>query len=254
MTTIRLGSSGSDVLLWQKKIGVEPDGNFGPITDAKTREWQTAHGLVADGIVGAKTWATVGLKTTTPPGGKGPMVARARNIIGEHEGRRYKTYLDQYGHPTVGVGFNLDRPDAPSRIHALGLDYNAVVRGDVILTDAQVNRLFDADFNDSLRAAYEIVPNFGSLSDNAKIVVIDMIFNMGKGGVANFTTMIRALSRKDYSAAVEGMVNSKWASQVPNRAKFDMYLMTLPDATSVGTTLFLLGVAGYIAYKVWGQS
>ena len=32
------------------------DGHFGPITKTATQNWQSAHGLVADGIVGPKTW------------------------------------------------------------------------------------------------------------------------------------------------------------------------------------------------------
>jgi hypothetical protein len=32
------------------------DGHFGPITKTATQSWQSAHGLVADGIVGPKTW------------------------------------------------------------------------------------------------------------------------------------------------------------------------------------------------------
>lgn len=57
MNTIRIGSRGSDVVVWQKIIGVTADGAFGPKTDAATREWQRARGLVVDGIVGPKTWA-----------------------------------------------------------------------------------------------------------------------------------------------------------------------------------------------------
>jgi peptidoglycan hydrolase-like protein with peptidoglycan-binding domain len=55
--TIRQGSSGPDVVLWQKIIGVAPDGQFGPNTAAATKTWQSQRGLTADGIVGPKTWA-----------------------------------------------------------------------------------------------------------------------------------------------------------------------------------------------------
>lgn len=54
---IRLGSRGLDVAEWQKSIGIDSDGIFGPKTDAATKAWQTAHGLTADGIVGPKTLA-----------------------------------------------------------------------------------------------------------------------------------------------------------------------------------------------------
>ena len=35
------------------------DGIFGRNTELAVREWQAAHGLIADGIIGVKTWATV---------------------------------------------------------------------------------------------------------------------------------------------------------------------------------------------------
>ena len=62
MPTIKKGSSGKAVKIWQIIIGATPDGVFGPITEANTRKWQSQHldangnKLVADGIVGPKTW------------------------------------------------------------------------------------------------------------------------------------------------------------------------------------------------------
>jgi hypothetical protein len=57
---IRRGSSGAAVAEWQRIIGVDDDGKFGPATDAATRKWQADHGLDVDGIVGPKTWASAG--------------------------------------------------------------------------------------------------------------------------------------------------------------------------------------------------
>ncbi len=54
---IKQGSSGPNVVEWQRIIGVAADGKFGPGTKAKTIEWQRNHGLSADGIVGQQTWA-----------------------------------------------------------------------------------------------------------------------------------------------------------------------------------------------------
>lgn len=60
-TTIRLGSTGEDVIAWQRAIGVTADGVFGPATEAVTRAWQAQRGLVADGVVGSATWAAASL-------------------------------------------------------------------------------------------------------------------------------------------------------------------------------------------------
>ncbi len=90
MQTIRLGSKGDDVILWQRILvrfrapsawrdarGVErrwsgewplrQDGDFGALTEQATEAWQAAHGLVADGVVGPKTWSAAGAVTEATP-------------------------------------------------------------------------------------------------------------------------------------------------------------------------------------------
>ncbi|MGQ7856635.1 peptidoglycan recognition protein family protein [Pedobacter sp. WC2501] len=57
--TLRRGTANDPTLVrqLQGKLGVEPDGFFGPKTEAAVRAFQAGRGLVADGIVGPKTWA-----------------------------------------------------------------------------------------------------------------------------------------------------------------------------------------------------
>lgn len=50
------GDEGDAVMVWQIICGADPDGDFGPVTESKTKAWQKAHGLASDGIVGAATW------------------------------------------------------------------------------------------------------------------------------------------------------------------------------------------------------
>ena len=58
--TLRRGAKGESVDFVQEKIGLKPvDGEFGAKTEAAVREFQRQHGLVPDGIVGPKTWATL---------------------------------------------------------------------------------------------------------------------------------------------------------------------------------------------------
>ena len=56
MKTIKKGSKGNAVKVWQIIIGVTPDGKFGSGTESTTRDWQESHGLTADGIVGKMSW------------------------------------------------------------------------------------------------------------------------------------------------------------------------------------------------------
>lgn len=58
--TLRKGMSGTDVAALQEKLGkIDVNGSFSPQTDARVREFQQVHGLVADGVVGALTWAVL---------------------------------------------------------------------------------------------------------------------------------------------------------------------------------------------------
>ena len=59
---IQRGDEGDAVALWQIVVGTNPDGDFGPATQAATLKFQTEHDLIGDGIVGARSWAE-GLRT-----------------------------------------------------------------------------------------------------------------------------------------------------------------------------------------------
>lgn len=63
MTTIQLGSRGSDVKILQGKLNLIQDGIFGPLTQEAVKEFQQANGLTPDGIVGTKTWNKLGYST-----------------------------------------------------------------------------------------------------------------------------------------------------------------------------------------------
>lgn len=62
MPTIKKGSKGKAVKIWQIIVGVEADGIFGSKTKTATIEFQRKYKLVQDGIVGENTWK-VGLET-----------------------------------------------------------------------------------------------------------------------------------------------------------------------------------------------
>src|SRR5438067_240510 len=66
--TLSIGFSGPDVVLLQQKLNAQMplakpalnvDGQFGMKTFTRVKQFQTANGLVADGIVGPKTWAAL---------------------------------------------------------------------------------------------------------------------------------------------------------------------------------------------------
>lgn len=72
MQILKKGSKGDDVIALQHLLNVEGykvtiDGDFGAKTETAVKMLQKAHGLVDDGIVGAKTWAVLGVKPQNVP-------------------------------------------------------------------------------------------------------------------------------------------------------------------------------------------
>jgi len=61
---LKIGSTGDEVKKLQTKLGLTPDGSFGPVTAGKVKEWQTKNNLQADGIVGDISWGLLFPSTT----------------------------------------------------------------------------------------------------------------------------------------------------------------------------------------------
>lgn len=113
-----------------------------------------------------------------------------------HEGVRDKPYVCSAGKLTIGVGRNLD---------------------DNGLRHDEIMYLLDRDVTGVLQelAQYEW---FAELNEARKIVIANMAFNMGVPKLCAFRKMILAIIGKDYNAAANEMIRSKWAKQVGGRA------------------------------------
>lgn len=82
--TLRLGSRGPDVAVWQHIVGVSPQTEyFGPVTLAATKAWQLTHHLAADGVVGTETWrASRGIDVLPSSSPMEPDLHRSSDIEG----------------------------------------------------------------------------------------------------------------------------------------------------------------------------
>lgn len=77
-------------------------------------------------------------------------------------------------------------------------------------------------------ALYDIFgfETFLLLPDRCKIVLADMIYNLGESRFRTFQKMIRAVKYKDYFEAAAQILDSKYAREdVPNRAKRNALFM-----------------------------
>ena len=77
--------------------------------------------------------------------------------------------------------------------------------------------VFEKDFQRTLDAAERLIAD-RPINNTAKEVIINMVYQIGEGGVSKFKNMWKALDREDYGEASFQMLDSLWAKQTPNRA------------------------------------
>ena len=127
-----------------------------------------------------------------------------KDHIKKEEGFRNKVYLDHLGNRTIGYG-HLCLP-------------NEKWDDDKIYDSKELNKTFEYDFNIACNDAEKLIAK-NSIHPDAFCVLIDMCFNMGSPRVSKFKKMFAALEVQDYQTASKEMLDSKWANQVPNRAR-----------------------------------
>lgn len=113
------------------------------------------------------------------------------------EDRRNFPYEDSVGRLTIGIGRNLE---------------------DNGLSNEEVDTLFFNDHENACRDA-EQFEWFHGLDPIRRMVIIDMIFNMGISRFRGFINTIKALEAGDYRRAAMEMQDSRWYRQVGRRAK-----------------------------------
>jgi len=140
----------------------------------------------------------------------------AADLIRAAENLRLQSYDDSSGH-TLEVG---DRCYGTCSIAwgATGPDVNP---GD-IWTRAQCDARLASDMATAEIAAMRAVgPAWSNLNDARQAAMIDAAYELGERGLAGFVKTLGALRRGDYESAARLMLASKWAGQVPSRAKRD---------------------------------
>jgi GH24 family phage-related lysozyme (muramidase) len=151
-------------------------------------------------------------------------VSQLYDMIKQHEGVKTQVYTDPKGFPTIGVGFNLTRSDAASRLQALGVSLDEVMQGKS-LTMEQVESLLRDDVEQTIHGVRQLIPTFDSLSSGRKIAIVDMAYNMGIHALSEFTTFLRYFIGGDYVAAAEDLKHTRYYAEVPNRAKQNIRLI-----------------------------
>lgn len=129
-----------------------------------------------------------------------------KEYIKLNEGLRLKPYRCSAGKLTIGYGRNLE---------------------DVGISKTEAEYFLAGDIGRSYEALVDIFGQhlFSILTYNRKMVLVDMIFNLGRKGFLRFKKMIRAIKENDFDEAEIQLLNSRYATQLPSRSKRNARMM-----------------------------
>ena len=120
------------------------------------------------------------------------------------EGYVPKSYKCSEGFDTIFYGHKI----TPEDQYEHGVEYSKE-EGELV---------FERDFQRTLDAAERLIGE-RPINNTAKQVIINMVYQIGEGGVSKFKNMWKALGEDDYQTASEEMLDSRWAKQTPSRAE-----------------------------------
>lgn len=122
------------------------------------------------------------------------------------EGVAREVYIDTMGHPTCGIGFNLDAHSLPVSVT-------------FPLSDDEINILFEITYKDVTKGLDTYLAWWRTLDEVRQRVIFNMAFNLGITKLTEFKNTLKAIHSGDYAKAAEGMRNSLWYKQVKSRAE-----------------------------------
>ena len=135
------------------------------------------------------------------------MIEQLREELMADEGCVYSVYLDHLGLKTVGIG-HLCRGSDPESTLEVGTP----------VSEERVMELFDKDMSWTFRDCIRLLPEFNDLPDEVRLIVANMMFNLGAKRLSGFSRLLAAIEREDWNSAADEMVDSKWHRQVPERS------------------------------------
>jgi lysozyme len=125
------------------------------------------------------------------------LEAQLKAQLIRHEGLRLKPYNCPAGKLTIGVGRNLE---------------------DKGITEKEAMILLENDIQECIQDLTTIFKGFDLFAESVQLVLVDMRFNLGTNRFRQFKRMIQAVEEGNFTQAVEEMKNSRWYSQVGQRA------------------------------------
>ena len=135
-------------------------------------------------------------------------IEKLREEIEYDEGSVNKIYLDHLGLATFGIGHLVTEWD-----EEYGWEVGTPVSEDRCIA------AFNTDIETVLSDCNKLYSDFDELPEEVQRIIANMMFNMGRPRLSKFKGMKRGVDAKDWNAAADEMVDSRWYKQVTNRAE-----------------------------------
>ena len=150
---------------------------------------------------------------------------------------------------TIGLGFDVGRPEGSELLTEVGLDPAAVRAGRMPISDAQMNRLFDLTLLGAIRVAQRRIPGFEGMQPEQQWALLELIVWLGpdatNGTFAELEELALPLTR-------DPIEPSPWFDAVPgtSRASATAAVPRLPPRAAAArwqTTFTAFGLVGELA-------
>jgi len=135
-------------------------------------------------------------------------VDKLREELKVDEGVKYEIYLDHLGLPTCGIGHLITESDE---------EHSKPVG--TVVEQERVKQLFALDMMVTIDECKVLYPDFDDLPEECQHIIANMMFNMGRPRLTKFKGMKAGVDARDWNAAADEMVDSRWYTQVTNRAR-----------------------------------
>jgi lysozyme len=175
---------------------------------------------IAEGCLFSKAQeqARMGLTSVLIPGAEDILLNKLPLLkmdTKKEEGFKDKIYKDTKGNKTVGTGFNLQDPVTANMLP------KEVAKGKRAITKSENDTAYNKRMALAEKDARQYLGGkvYDGLDEERKSAVNDMSYNLGLPKLLKFEKTKEAIIKGDYDKAADEILDSKYARQLPNRAK-----------------------------------
>jgi len=127
-------------------------------------------------------------------------MSKLTEMLRRHEGSKKFAYRCTEKKLTIGVGRNIDES------------------GGIGLSDDEIDYLLENDIDRCIKELGSAFNWFSDLNEARRDAMIDLVFNIGLTRLNGFKRALAAMAEANYDLAAAEFMDSKWASQVKDRA------------------------------------